>query len=139
MQHSLKSPDLPDTAEAGLRPGDACAHAFGIRVLESGHGQARLSMRVRDDMLNAHGICHGGMTYLLADTALAYALDRQVVTTSAHVVYPAPARLGDVLTAECRLLHDGGKAGVFDVTVHTGHGAQVLLMRGQTLRVNPSS
>jgi acyl-CoA thioesterase len=67
---------------------DACALAHGIEAVTIETGHAMLTMRVRADMLNPHGICHGGMTFLLADTAVAYASGFEVVTTSASVIYP---------------------------------------------------
>ena len=52
---------------------DTCALAHDITIEEVGDGHARLRMPVRSDMANGHGICHGGIIFLLADTALAYA------------------------------------------------------------------
>src|SRR5580765_4538307 len=46
--------------------------AWGIQIEEARAGYARLSMKVRADMLNGHGIVHGGMVFSLADTAFAY-------------------------------------------------------------------
>ena len=46
--------------------------AWGIQIEEARDGYARLSMRLRPDMLNSHGIAHGGMIFALADTAFAY-------------------------------------------------------------------
>ena len=46
--------------------------AWGIAIEEAREGYARLSMVVRADMLNGHGIAHGGMIFALADTAFAY-------------------------------------------------------------------
>jgi phenylacetic acid degradation protein PaaD len=93
-----------------LMAGDRCAHAHGIRLAQVGDGRAHMVMTVRQDMLNSHGICHGGITFLLADTALAYAAnasDHVTVSTSATVSYPAPARQGDELHAEATVVHQG--------------------------------
>ncbi|MER5177370.1 hydroxyphenylacetyl-CoA thioesterase PaaI [Streptomyces sp. NPDC002896] len=121
-----------------LMDGDACAQAHGIRVEEVADGYARMVMTVRPDMLNSHGICHGGMTYLLADTALAYAANagnHVTVSTSATISYPAPAKPGDVLTAEARAAHQGHRSGVYDVDVRTQDGTLVALYRGHSRRI----
>ncbi len=47
--------------------------AWGLEFLDAGEGWARASMKVRDDMLNGHGVAHGGMIFALADTAFAWA------------------------------------------------------------------
>ena len=52
---------------------DRAAQALGITVEAIGPGFARCRMTVREDMLNGHGTCHGGLTFTLADTAFAYA------------------------------------------------------------------
>ena len=51
--------------------------AWGIVIEEARAGYARLSMTVRADMLNGHGIAHGGMVFALADTAFAYVCNGQ--------------------------------------------------------------
>lgn len=115
---------------------DACALAHGIEAVTIEPGHAVLTMRVRADMLNPHGICHGGMTFLLADTAVAYASGFGVVTTSASVAYPNAAHPDDLLTADCLLVHQGSKAGIYDVTISDSAGVPVCLVRGQTLRIS---
>ncbi|MFB8000017.1 hydroxyphenylacetyl-CoA thioesterase PaaI [Streptomyces sp. NPDC056002] len=116
---------------------DACSHSHGISVESAAPGQSRLSMTVRAEMLNSHGICHGGIIFLLADTALAYAANdgaAPVVSTGAQVHYLNPARMDDVLSADCEALHEGAKSGLYDVTVTNQEGAVVATFRGQSLR-----
>ncbi|MGW2344390.1 hydroxyphenylacetyl-CoA thioesterase PaaI [Streptomyces sp. NPDC001661] len=127
---------LPTHSQA-LLAGDACSHSHGISVESAGPGRSRLSMTVRAEMLNSHGICHGGIIFLLADTALAYAANdggAPVVSTGAQVHYLSPARVDDVLRADCRALHEGTKSGLYDVTVSNQEGAAVATFRGQSLR-----
>ena len=54
-----------------LYAGDHAAQALGLVLDEVGAGHARISMAVREDMINGHGICHGGILFTLADTAFA--------------------------------------------------------------------
>ena len=53
--------------------GDAASQALGMRIVEVGPGRAVLAMTVRDDMVNGHGIGHGGLTFCVADSAFAFA------------------------------------------------------------------
>lgn len=133
--------DLARRVADHLMAGDHCARAHGISVVQVADGRAHMVMTVRQDMLNSHGICHGGITFLLADTALAYAANASghvTVSTSATVSYPAPARLGEELHAEARAVHQGRRSGVFDVRVSTARGELVALYRGETRRTGGS-
>ena len=46
---------------------------LGISVVEIKENYCKLKMIIRKDMLNGFGIAHGGITYSLADSALAFA------------------------------------------------------------------
>lgn len=115
---------------------DPWVRANAVTVHHGAEGTSRLSLTVREDMLNAHGICHGGIVFALGDTALAYAGGRDgagVVTTTATINFLAPSRLGDVLTARCTPVHEGARSGVRDVEVTSQDGVLVAVLRGATL------
>ena len=81
---------------------DDAARALGVVLDEIAPGRSRMSMTVRDDMVNSHGICHGGMIFSLADCAFAYSCNsynQTTVAAGATIDYVSPARLGDRLTA----------------------------------------
>jgi acyl-CoA thioesterase len=81
---------------------DAFSQWLGIEVLEVRPRGATIRMRVRDDMLNGFGVCHGGALFSLADSALAFASNthgRVTVSIENTVTYPAAIRAGDELTA----------------------------------------
>ena len=40
---------------------DAASKALGMTLEEVGDGTSRVSMVVREDMVNGHGLCHGGV------------------------------------------------------------------------------
>ena len=99
---------------------DAASRMFGIELLEHGPGWARTQLTVRDDMVNGHDICHGAVIFALADTAFACACNSWgpvTVAAGADIVFVAPARLGDVLVAECRVRARYGRNGVYDAAV----------------------
>ena len=130
MSHPVAEPDPVESMMAT----DAASRALGITLLDYGDGRARATMTVRDDMVNGHGICHGGMIFSLADTAFACACNSWgpvTVAAGADIVFIAPARLGDVLVADCRVRARYGRSGVYDVAV-TRDGDLIAEFRGRS-------
>jgi acyl-CoA thioesterase len=116
MSHPVGQPGPVESMMAS----DAASRMLGIELLDHGDGWARARMTVRGDMVNGHGICHGGMIFSLADTTFACACNSWgpvTVAAGADIVFVAPARSGDVLTAECRVRARYGRSGVYDATV----------------------
>jgi len=102
---------------------DAASAALGMRLVELGPGEARVSMPVRADMVNGHDLCHGGLVATLADSAFALACNsRGPVTVAAgfEIDFLEPARLGQVLDAHAREVALRGRSGLYDVTVRAG-------------------
>jgi acyl-CoA thioesterase len=117
---------------------DWAAQALGITVEAIGPGSAVCRMGVRDDMLNGHATCHGGLIFTLADTAFAYACNagnRATVALTCQVTFIAPARADDVLSASAREQSRTGRTGVYDVEVRRADGAIVALFRGQAYEI----
>ena len=52
---------------------DSFSQWLGIERVQDGAGKSVLRMTVRKEMLNGFDIAHGGITYSLADSALAFA------------------------------------------------------------------
>ena len=52
---------------------DGFSSWLGIEVVEVLEGKAVCQMEVRKEMLNGHGVMHGGVSYSLADSAFAFA------------------------------------------------------------------
>lgn len=100
--------------------GDAASRMLGMEVVEVGPGSARVTMTVRDDMVNGWGTCHGGLLATLADSAFAVACNsRGTVTVAAgfDVSFLEPGRLGDELVATAHEVVLRGRSGIVDVTV----------------------
>ncbi|HEX6059290.1 MAG TPA: hydroxyphenylacetyl-CoA thioesterase PaaI [Gemmatimonadaceae bacterium] len=118
---------------------DAFSAWLGIEVLEVRPGGCRTRMRVRDDMLNGFGVCHGGVTFSLADSALAFASNthgRVTVSVENAIGYPAPVRAGDVLEASAVEESAGRRMGYYRVTVRNQDDVVVALFRGTVYRTN---
>lgn len=115
--------------------GDRASRSLGLQVTAVGPGSASVTMTVREDMLNGHDVCHGGLITTLADTAFAFACNAYnelTVAAGFDVNLLAAARLGDVLTARAVEVSKGGRSGVYDVAVHNQHGEPVAAFRGRS-------
>ena len=112
---------------------DAASQGLGMTLAEVGPGTATLTMLVRPDMLNGHGICHGGFIFTLADSAFAFACNsynRLAVAQSNTITYLTPGKPGDTLTAAAREVATAGRSGTYDITVSGSDGAPIALFRG---------
>ena len=120
---------------------DNAARALGIELVKTGAGSAVVRMTVRPDMLNGHGTCHGGMMFMLADTAFAIACNSHgepAVAAAAAIEFIAPAPEGAILTATAREQVRQGRSGVYDIDVQTDDGTTVALFRGRSRTVGGS-
>ncbi len=118
---------------------DRAANALGISILSVKPGYAKLAMPVRQDMVNGHSICHGGMIFSLADTAFAYSCNsynQNTVASACHIDFLAPAKEGDILEAEAIEQSLSGRTGVYDVTVRIHGGKTIALFRGKSYRIS---
>ena len=129
---------LAERAAAALFGRDRASQMLGMRLDAAWPGGARVVMRVRTDMVNGHGVCHGGLVFALADSAFAFACNSYNLTTVASgcaIDYMAPAREGDVLTAYARERSVSGRTGVYDIEVKNQRGETIALFRGKSYRI----
>ncbi|WP_170773561.1 hydroxyphenylacetyl-CoA thioesterase PaaI [Ruegeria lacuscaerulensis] len=105
----------------------------GMQIDMVDEGQAQLSLTVAEHHVNGHGICHGGLIFMLADSAFAFACNsRNQSTVAQHntISYITPGRLGDRLTARAREIALTGRSGIYDVTVTNQSDAVIAEFRG---------
>ena len=126
---------VADAARDAMWKDDRASRSLGIEVLAVGPGTSTLVMTVREDMLNGHHICHGGLVTTLADSAFAFACNAYnelTVAAGFDVNLLAAARLGDVLKATAHEVSKAGRTGVYDITVNNQHGEAVAAFRGRS-------
>jgi acyl-CoA thioesterase len=116
---------------------DVSTQTFGIELVDAGPGRAVVSMVVRPDMCNGYDVCHGGMTFTLADTAMAFASgshNQTALAAAASIDFLSPVPRGSRLraTAEERWLK--GRTGLYDVRVELDDGTLVAVFHGRTVR-----
>ncbi len=126
---------LAEHVRDGMYLNDRASKGLGMTVLSIAPGQATLRMTVRDDMLNGHDICHGGLITTLADSAFAYACNSYnefTVASGFAIELLAPGRAGDVMTARCVEVSRAGRTGVYDCEVTNQRGERIALFRGRS-------
>lgn len=122
---------------------DHASQGLGLQVIEVGPGRAVLTMTVREDMVNGHELCHGGLIATLADSAFAYACNSYnelTVASGFAIELLASGKRGDVLTATCFEVSKAGRTGVYDTEVLNQRGERVAMFRGRsyTLKGKPA-
>lgn len=131
--------DRAQAIVAAMLRDDAFSRLLGMELLSLDVGRATVRLKVRDDMVNGLGVCHGGVTFSLADTALAFASNghgRVTVSIENNIGYPAPVRLGDTITAVAEEESGGRTLAFYRVTVTRQDGTQVAIFRGTVYRTN---
>ncbi|MFB7864352.1 MULTISPECIES: hydroxyphenylacetyl-CoA thioesterase PaaI [unclassified Streptomyces] len=133
---------VPDDAPAGiaeLYERDRTCRSLGIALEEVAPGRALMRMRVSEDMVNGHGMAHGGFVFLFADAAFAFACNGYgpvTVAQSAQVSFLLPAAVDDELVAEAVERTRSGRNGIYDVTVRRVDGTVVAEFRGQSVMLS---
>lgn len=99
---------------------DQASSWVGMKIDHVNEGTATLSLEIKAHHTNGHGMCHGGIIFILADSAFAFACNsRNQSTVAQHnsITYVAPAQLGDTLIAIASEVSLTGKNGIYDVKV----------------------
>jgi acyl-CoA thioesterase len=111
---------------------------FDLRVLELKAGYTRLSMLIKPEYLNFHGVVFGGVIMSLADQAFGYAvntLSYPSVASQFNIYFLSSARAGDVLTATGTVVRGGRRISVAEVSVTNQEGKLIARASGSTIAV----
>ncbi len=118
---------------------DAFSKWLGIEIIEIGAGVSKLQMTVREEMLNGFNVVHGGISYSLADSALAFASNSQgrlsmsIETSISHTI---SCKVGDIFSAIAEELSLSNKLGIYQVTVKNQREEVVALFKGTVYRTS---
>jgi acyl-CoA thioesterase len=134
----MDATELARQVGAAMFAVDTASQALGMRLEEIRPGYARMSMHVRSDMLNGHGIMHGGLTFALADSTFAFACNSyniNAVAAGCSIEFLRPAHLGECLIAEAQETIVQGRHGVYDIRVRGDDGTLVAVFRGKSAQI----
>ncbi len=112
---------------------------LGISVINITEGKCKLKMKVRKEMLNGFAIAHGGITYSLADSALAFASNshgRKAVSIETSISHTVSLIEGDVIIADAEVVSLKEKIAIYNITVKKEDGIIVALFKGTVYRTS---
>lgn len=112
---------------------DAFSKWLGIEIIEVKEGFCKLSMKVTEEMLNGFNICHGGITYSLADSSLAFAsntFNKKAVSIETSISHTKAVKMDDILFAESILKTRTNKTAIYEVVITNQHSEIVALFKG---------
>lgn len=133
----MNEESLANKVVAKMYTHDGFSQWLGIERIHVSEGNCTLRMTVRKDMLNGFNIAHGGITYSLADSALAFASNshgRMAVSVETNISHTKSVKEGDVITAVAEQLSLTDKIGVYSVTIKNQLGETVALFKGTVYR-----
>ena len=129
---------LAERITSAMMAKDAFSQWLGIEITEVGPRLVTVRMTVRQEMVNGFGVCHGGIAFSLADSALAFASNthgRVTVSIDNSITYPKGISPGDTLTATAEEESATNRLGFYRVTVRRA-GEIVALFRGTVYKTH---
>lgn len=133
----MSEKDLANKVVDKMYDSDWFSQWLGIKRLLVEDGRCKLQMTIKKEMLNGFAIAHGGITYSLADSALAFASNshgRMAVSIETSISHTKSLKEGDVITAEAKELSLTDKIAVYDVSVKNQNNETVALFKGTVYR-----
>lgn len=133
MQTIPSDDDLALAIAKKFRSNEGISPALEIKILGARKGYAKLSMVIREDMLNGFNVAHGGMIFTVADTAFAYACNSHNVASvalHASITFLSPIQLGEEIVAEAEEDATSGRTGVYKVVVYGDDGRRAAIFEG---------
>jgi acyl-CoA thioesterase len=136
--HSDPSALRAQTVVQSLYLADRASQWLGLEFIEVAPGRVRVAMTVREEMINGHGMCHGGLVFALADSAFAFACNSHgdpMVAAGGSIEFIAPTPLGERITASATEVFRSARHGIYDVAVISASGAVLAQFRGRCSRL----
>lgn len=112
---------------------DPYSNFLGISVELCGLGTCQLKLKVHNQLLNGFSIAHGGISYALADSALAFAANTygfKAVSVESSISHLKTVQLGDELVATVEEISKGNKIGVYQVAISNQNNLVIAHFKG---------
>ena len=91
-----------------------------ISLINLNKGNCILTCRTKKEMLNGFEILHGGITFSISDSALAFASNSygyKCVSVETSISHLRPVKVNTLLTAKCTEIHRGKTIGIYNVDI----------------------
>ncbi len=117
---------------------DRASSWLGMKLLDVAPGYAKLNLHIKQHHCNGHGICHGGISFALADSCFAFACnsyDERTVGKHNVVSYLRPIFIDDLIVATAKEVSRTKNSGIYDITLSNQKAAVCVEMRGFSHRI----
>ena len=119
--------------------GDAFSKWLGIEIIDVSEGSCELRLTIRDEMTNGFKIAHGGITYSIADSALAFASNshgRKSISVETSISHTKQCLVGDVITAKAIEKSISNKIAIYEIIITNQKEETVALFKGTVYRTS---
>ena len=116
---------------------DPFSKLLGMKLIEINEGFCKLEMTVTAQMLNGFSIAHGGITYALADSALAFASNArgiQSVSIETSINHLNKVALHDTLTAITEEKNLTARTALYFINITNQNQTVVAIFKGLVYR-----
>lgn len=124
-----------------LMKADSFSRWMNVQVVEIKDGYAKLSLTIKEEMLNGFGIVHGGIIFSLADSAFAFACNSNGKLTLAldvNISFLKSAKKDETLIAIAEKINSTRKTGLYLVKILNQQNELVALFKGTSYKTDKS-
>jgi acyl-CoA thioesterase len=139
----MPEPDnaAPDNVEELMSAArnEPIAAFLNMQLLELQPGYSKVMLKVLPEHQNFNGLTFGGITMAVADQAFGYAVNsvrRSNVASQFNIHFIAPAKIGDKLIAEGRVVRSGRRVSIAEMTVTNQEGKLIAKATGTTIPIS---
>jgi len=129
--------DLAKKVVGKMISGDEFSKWLGIEVIEISKGFCKIQMKIRDEMTNGFKIAHGGISYSLADSCLAFSANSdgiQSLSLETSISYTKKVQSGDILTATSKEINKSSKTALYYITITNQEMEEIAHFKGTVYR-----
>lgn len=112
---------------------DAFSQWMGIEVVAVEKGHCQLNCTVHEHMLNGFQILHGGISYSLSDSALAFASNsygNKCMSIETSISHLRKVELNDTLIVTCNEISRRKTIGIYSVSIKKTDGTEISRFKG---------
>lgn len=112
---------------------DQFSNWLGLTVISVCEGSCELSCTTNEKMLNGFHILHGGISYSLSDSALAFAANSRgykCVSVETSISHLRPVFNNEVLRIVTNEMHRGKSIGIYEVDVFNQNNELISKFKG---------
>jgi acyl-CoA thioesterase len=134
-----KSDLSPEEIVSKMYDNDLFSKWMGIKILHVSKGKCILEMKVKNEMLNGFSIAHGGITYSLGDSCLAFAANShgiQCMSIETAITHIKKVNENDALIATSKELKIDDRRADYEIQINNQHNENVATFKGTVHRTN---